>query len=202
MYLSRDLHTIQNQHTLTNSTYFTCPTIRQQWPRSKITILKLFWSLPKELVRMSRNNTKFGKNILYFMSRYHIHISSNTIFATFIPVPNPKTINPSWRRLVSRNQTRVEGYPIHTTTESTVTTSHCAFLFIHPNSSFQHRHCHIFASTFHTFTPSNVLFHPFMLNPLFAYPIYLINTNVGASTNTYYTKPCLSEWLSYLLITL
>ena len=104
MYLSRDLHTIQNQHTLTNSTYFTCPTIRQQWPRSKITILKLFWSLPKELVRMSRNNTKFGKNILYFMSRYHIHISSNTIFATFIPVPNPKT------RLLSRNASRVTQY--------------------------------------------------------------------------------------------
>ena len=67
-------------------------------------------------------------------------------------------------------------------------TSHCAFLFIHRNISFQHRHCHTFASTFHTFTPSNVLFHPFMLNLLFAYPIYLINTNVGPTTHPYYTK--------------
>ena len=71
---------------------------------------------------------------------------------------------------------------------TTVTTSHCAFLFIHPNNSFQHRHCHTFASTFHTFTPSNVLFHLFMLNLLFAYPIYLIETNVGPTTHTYYTK--------------
>ena len=29
---------------------------------------------------MSRNNTTFGKNIVHFMSRYHIHISSNTIY--------------------------------------------------------------------------------------------------------------------------
>ena len=57
-----------------------------------------------------------------------------------------------------------------------------------PNISFQHRHCHTFSSTFHTFTPSNVLFHPFMLNLLFAYPIYLINTNVGPTTHPYYTK--------------
>ena len=46
-------------------------------------------------VGMSRNNTTFGKNIVHFMSRYHIHISSNTTFATFIAVPNTKTINPS-----------------------------------------------------------------------------------------------------------
>ena len=30
----------------------------------------------------------------------------------------------------------------------------------------------------HKTTPSNILFHPFMLNLLFAYPIYLINTNL------------------------
>ena len=35
---------------------------------------------------------------------------------------------------------------------------------------------------------SNVLFHPFILNLLFAYPIYLINTNVGPTTHPYYTK--------------
>ena len=61
-------------------------------------------------VGMSRHNTTFGKNILYFMFRYHIHFSSNTIFATFIAVPNPKTINPSWRRLLSRNASRVTQY--------------------------------------------------------------------------------------------
>ena len=35
---------------------------------------------------------------------------------------------------------------------------------------------------------SNVLFHPFILNLLFAYPIYFINTNVGPTTHPYYTK--------------
>ena len=39
-----------------------------------------------------------------------------------------------------------------------------------------------------TFTPSYVLFHPFMLNLLFASPIYLINTNVGPISYPYYTK--------------
>ena len=62
-----------------------------------------------------------------------LRIYQNTIFATFIAVPNPKTINPSWRRLLIKSK-RVEGYPIHTTT---VITSHRAFLFIHPNISFR-----------------------------------------------------------------
>ena len=39
-----------------------------------------------------------------------LRIYQNTIFATFIAVPNPKTINPSWRRLLSRNASRVTQY--------------------------------------------------------------------------------------------
>ena len=35
------------------------------------------------------------------------------------------------------------------------------------------------------FTRSNVLFHPLMLNLLFAYPIFLINTNVDRTTHPY-----------------
>ena len=96
---------------------------------------------------------------------------------------------------LSRKASSVTQYN-HTTT---VTTSYCAFLFIHPNIPFQHRHCYTFASTFHlhsntwflsadTFTPSRVLFYPFMLNLLFAYSINLINTNVGPITHPYYTK--------------
>ena len=102
-------HVTYIQHTLTNSAYFTRPRVRQQWARSKLfpkTIL-----IMAKRVGMSSNNTTFGKNILHFISRYHIlHISSNTIFATFIAVPNPKTINPSWRRLLSRNALRVTQY--------------------------------------------------------------------------------------------
>ena len=110
---------------------------------------------------------------------------------------NPKSSTIKTRsgaRIMGKRSKRVEGYPIHTTT---VTTSHCAFLLIHPNISFQHRHCHTIASTFHTFwfTPSNVLLHPFMLNLLFAYAIYLIIPNVGPTTNPYYTK-CETKSLS------
>ena len=137
-----------------------------------------------ERVGMSRNNATFGKNILYFMSRYHIHISSKYHFRHIHSNSQPQNNKPLLKKTVKSK--RVEGYPIHTTT---VTISHCAFLFIHTNISFQHRHCHTFASTFHNaFTHSNVSFHPFMLNLLFAYPIYLINTNVGPTTHPYYTK--------------
>ena len=118
-----------------------------------------------ERVGMSRNNATFGKNILYFMSRYHIHISSNTIFATFIAVPNPKTINPSWRRLLSRNAWRVTQY-------------------IQLQSLYPIAHSCSFTLTFHSntdiATPSPPLFthsHTVMyyFNLLFAYPIYLIH---------------------------
>ena len=96
-----------------NSAYFTRPAVRQQWARSGIIQIEFKTILiMAKRVGMSRNNTTFGKDILYFMSRYHIHISSNTIFATFIavPNPNPKTINPSWRRLLNWNASRVTQY--------------------------------------------------------------------------------------------
>ena len=134
-------------------------------------------------VGMSKNNTTLGKNILYFMSRYHIHISSKYHFRHIHSNSQPQNNKPLLKKTVKSK--RVEGYPIHTTT---VTISHCAFLFTHPYISFQHRHCHPIASTFHTFTPSNVLFHPFMLNLLFAYPINLINTNVGPTIHPFYMK--------------
>ena len=102
----------------------------------------------------------------------HIHTQYNVLFHPFMlnllfayPI---YLINTNVSPTTNPYYTKFEGYPIHTTT---VTTFHCAFLFIHPDVSFQHRHCHTFASTFHTFTPSNVLFHLFMLNLLFAYPI-------------------------------
>ena len=75
--------------------------------KQKITLLITFIA---KRVGMSRNNTTFDKNILYFMSRYHIHISSKYHFTTFIAVPNSKTINSSWRRLLSRNASRVTPY--------------------------------------------------------------------------------------------
>ena len=63
-----------------NSAYFTRPAVRQQWARSEIIQIEFKTILiMAKRVGMSRNNTTFGKNILYFMSRYHIHISSNTI---------------------------------------------------------------------------------------------------------------------------
>ena len=85
-------------------------------------------------VGMSRNNTTFGKNIVHFMSRYHIHISSKYHFRhihSSSQLQNNQT-------LLTVKSKCVEGYPMHTIT---VTTSHCPFLFIHPNISFQHRRC-------------------------------------------------------------
>ena len=104
-------------------------------------------------VGMSRNNTTFGKNILYFMSRYHIHISSNTNFATFIAV----------------NASRVTQYiqlqSLHHIAHS------CSFtLTFHSNTDIATSSPPLFT---HSHQPSNVLFHPFMLNLLFAYSIYL-----------------------------
>ena len=172
MYLSRDLHTIQNQHTLTNSACFTRPSVRQQWAQSNPNLQSSNYFGQGQ---RARNNTTFGKNILYFMSRYHIHISSKYHFRHIHSSSQPQNNKPLLKKTLRRGLPNTYNY--------TVTTSH----FI-PTQTLPHLRLHFSPSLQHDSCPrhtSYVLFHPFMLNLLFAYPIYLINTNVGPINHSY-----------------
>ena len=95
--------------------------------------------------------------------------------------PSLETVNPSWRRLSSRNAS------IHLITHS----------YPYTQTSYSHTHIATPSISLFTFTlthgscpqiysrPVYVLFYPFMLNILFANPISL-KTNVGPTP--YYTK--------------
>ena len=69
---------------------------------------------------------------------------------------------------------------------SWISVTHCNEWNVCPSTF--HLHSNTWIMSADTFTPSYVLFHPFMLNLLFAYPIYLINTNVDPITHPYYAN--------------
>ena len=141
---------------------------------------------------MLRNNTTFGKTFFISCHHYHIHISwEYHLRHIFITVPNPKTINPSWR---SWNALRVTKYiqlqTLHPIAHSYsfTQTFHTSPNIATPSPSNFQLHSNTWFMSADTFTPSYLLFHPFMLNLLFTYPIYLINTNVGQISHPYYTN--------------
>ena len=97
----------------------------------------------------------------------------------FTAVLNPWNNNPSWRRLLRRNASRVTHY---IQLQSLHLSAHSYSYTLHFSPSLQHMvHVHK-----HIYSRPVYIFYPSVLNILFANRISLINTNVGPITHTYY----------------